>query len=122
MLIEYFRTVHYWYPIFSEPLFRRDLEFFYTDGEAHRKMLRNRAWLTCFYNICLFGLYSKLSATEGTNWRSLPQNHRVSSFYWNAMAAMDQLDMFLTPRIRNVQALLTVVGISICGWRAASVR
>jgi hypothetical protein len=38
-----------------------------------------------------------------------PNDKRVSTFFFNAWSAIDDLEVFITPRLRNVQALMSAV-------------
>lgn len=65
------------------------------------KLAKDRAWLVCFNNVLLFGLYNRDSS------RGLDQSVAGKNFFLNAWAAIDDVEIFLGPRLRNIQALMT---------------
>jgi hypothetical protein len=98
--VEYFRTVHVWFPIFEQTKFRSDLAKFYAGDE---KLAEDRAWLVCFNNVMLFGIFNKSTSRKESDF-GMGRN-----FFLNGWAAIDDLEVFMAPRLRNVQALLTGV-------------
>jgi hypothetical protein len=119
ILAEYFSKIHHWFPIFDEQLFRKDVENYYRQPEV---MGKDGAWQACFNNVLLFGLYNKLgSMTPEERAKNDQQDPRVSTFFYNAWAAIDDLEVFLGPRLRNVQALVSAVSsyLPTLTWNAA---
>ena len=100
--IEYFKTVHAWFPLFEQTRFEEDMNRFY---EGDKKLNEDRAWLVCFNNVMLFGMFDKCTARKDID-PSMGQN-----FFLNAWAAIDDLELFMAPRLRNVQALTTGVSM-----------
>jgi hypothetical protein len=92
------------------------VESFYQNPDVLGKV---RAWQVCFNNVMLFGLYNQLSAmAPEEKMKHDPNGKRVSTFFYNAWSAIDDLEVFLRPRLRNVQALISAVsesGVSH-GW------
>lgn len=71
------------------------------------KLAKDRAWLVCFNNVLLFGVFSR-TATR------VPVEPGVGrNFFLNGWAAIDDLEVFLAPRLRNIQALMTGAVIAI---------
>ncbi|TGZ79973.1 hypothetical protein EX30DRAFT_66309 [Ascodesmis nigricans] len=105
---EFFRVVHLWFPIFEPVKFKREVEEFYRDPEQGCK---DRGWMGCFYNVMLFGLYNRLAIMPRANDEDRKARkqvgERVRTYYYNGWKAIDDIDVFLGPRLRNVQALLT---------------
>lgn len=95
---EYFRNVHVWLPIFDETRFMECVADFYT-GDA--KLAKDRAWLVCFNNVLLFGLFNRNTS------RVLAESSAGKDFFLNGWAAIDDIGIFLGPRLRNIQALMT---------------
>lgn len=62
------------------------------------------------------GLYNRLAimpkADEQDKKARKAVGERVRTYYYNGWKAIDDIDVFLSPRLRNVQALLTGVWIS----------
>jgi len=77
-----------------------------------KKLSEDRAWLVCFNNVMLFGMYSKSTSRKDID-ASMGRD-----FFLNAWAAIDDLEVFMAPRLRNVQALMT--GVSML--RRSSIR
>ncbi|CAZ81579.1 unnamed protein product [Tuber melanosporum] len=100
LVAEYFKTVHAWFPLFEQTRFEEDMKRFY---EGDKKLSEDRAWLVCFNNVMLFGMYDKCTGRKDID-TSMGQN-----FFLNAWAAIDDLEVFMAPRLRNVQALTTGV-------------
>lgn len=105
--IEYFKTIHVWFPIFERTRFEADVNRFYA---GDKKLTEDRAWLVCFNNVMLFGMYSKSTSRKDID-ASMGRD-----FFLNAWAAIDDLEVFMAPRLRNVQALMT--GVSML-WRSS---
>jgi hypothetical protein len=76
------------------------VELFYAGDE---KIREDRAWLVCFNNVMLFGILNRSTSIDVGLGRSL---------FLNAWAAIDDLEVFMAPRLRNVQALITGVSLS----------
>ncbi|PWW77842.1 hypothetical protein C7212DRAFT_82371, partial [Tuber magnatum] len=96
LVAEYFRTVHIWFPLFWQARFEEDLNRFY---EGDKKLTEDRAWLVCFNNVMLFGLYNMCTSRKDID------PSVGTGFFLNAWAAIDDLEVFMAPRLRNVQAL-----------------
>ncbi|KAF8251343.1 hypothetical protein K440DRAFT_614442 [Wilcoxina mikolae CBS 423.85] len=108
---EFFSKIHHWFPIFDEAQFRLDVDSFYKNPEILGK---DRAWQACFNNVLLFGLHNQLATmtAEEKKRKNIDENDkRVSTFFFNAWSAIDDLEVFITPRLRNVQALMSA---SVC--------
>ncbi|CUS14998.1 unnamed protein product [Tuber aestivum] len=103
-MTEYFKTVHVWFPMFEQTRFEEDLNRFY---EGDRKLTEDRAWLVCFNNVMLFGMYNKCTSRKDVD-ATMGQG-----FFLNAWAAIDDLEVFMAPRLRNVQALTTGAVVAI---------
>jgi hypothetical protein len=92
------------------------VESFYQNPDGLGKV---RAWQVCFNNVMLFGLYNQLSMMPpDEKMKHDPNGKRVSTFFYNAWSAIDDLEVFLRPRLINVQALISAVsdsGVSR-GW------
>lgn len=106
IIVEYFRTIHAWFPVFEQTQFRADVARFYA-GDA--KLAEDRAWLACFNNVMLFGTFNKSVSGERVDFGT------GKDFFLNGWAAIDDLEVFMTPRLRNVQALLTAVRFRSAG-------
>lgn len=65
------------------------------------KLAKDRAWLVCFNNVLLFGLYN------GSTSKVLAESGAGKNFFLNGWAAIDDVEIFLGPRLRNIQALMT---------------
>jgi hypothetical protein len=64
-------------------------------------------------SIMLFGLYNQLAQMRpDEKLKHDPNGKRVSTFFYNAWSAIDDLEVFLGPRLRNVQALISAVSSS----------
>lgn len=108
--VEFFGKIHHWFPIFDEAQFRQDVDSFYKDSEA---LANDRAWHTCFNNVLLFGLHNQLATMTPAEKKHMdPSDRRVSQFFFNAWSAIDDLEVFIAPRLRNIQALMTAVSRS----------
>ncbi|KAI5805199.1 fungal-specific transcription factor domain-containing protein [Geopyxis carbonaria] len=108
---EHFKSIHCWYPIFEETSFRADMEKMYANPQS---IVSDNSWVVCFNMVMLFGLYGKIINMTAEQRKALEftaHSRTVTSFY-NAWSALDDLEVFMTPKIRNVQALLTM---AICG-------
>ncbi|CCX32977.1 Similar to Uncharacterized transcriptional regulatory protein C11D3.07c; acc. no. Q10086 [Pyronema omphalodes CBS 100304] len=102
---QFFVKIHHWFPIFDEYAFRQDFDSFYKNPEILGK---DRAWLACFNNVLLFGLHNQLATMTPEQKKEVgPNDKRVSTFFFNAWSAIDDLEVFITPRLRNVQALMS---------------
>ncbi|KAA8894590.1 fungal-specific transcription factor domain-containing protein [Sphaerosporella brunnea] len=107
---DFFKTVYHWFPILDEETFRKDLDQMYAEPET---MINDNAWMVLFNNILLFGLYGKgmNTSAEERNIIDARNSQRTQTWFYNAWAALDDLEIALTPRLRNVQALFTM---SLC--------
>lgn len=102
--IEYFQKVHVWFPIFDETSFKENMAKFYAGDQ---KLAKDRAWLVCFNNVLLFGVFNRTTSR-------VPVEPGVGkNFFLNGWAAIDDLEVFLAPRLRNIQALMTGAVIAI---------
>ncbi|RPB08074.1 hypothetical protein P167DRAFT_539588 [Morchella conica CCBAS932] len=101
---EYFRKVHVWFPIFDEARFLENMAKYYA-GDP--KLSKDRAWLVCFNNVLLFGVFNRTTSRQPVE----PGIGR--NFFLNGWAAIDDLEVFLAPRLANIQALLTGAVIAI---------
>jgi Fungal specific transcription factor domain len=80
-----------------------NLNKMYDDPES----MGDRAWLVCLNNVFMFGLHGvNMGKHEGQN-KAL-----ISRFFYNAWIAFDDVALFLTPRLINVQALLTMAAVA----------
>lgn len=70
------------------------------------ELVNDRAWLVCFNNVLLFGLFNR-NTNIGLSGYGAGKN-----FFLNAWAAIDDSEVFLGPRLRNVQALMTAAVIA----------
>ncbi|RPA96270.1 hypothetical protein L873DRAFT_1811696 [Choiromyces venosus 120613-1] len=104
LVAEYFKTVHVWFPIFEQTRFKEDMNRFY---EGDKRLNEDRAWLVCFNNVMLFGMFNKSTSREDID-ASMGRN-----FFLNAWAAIDDLEVFMAPKLRNVQALMTGAVIAV---------
>jgi hypothetical protein len=77
----------------------------YYDGDP--KLSNDRAWLVCFNNVLLFGVFNRTTSRQPVE----PGIGR--NFFLNGWAAIDDLEVFLAPRLTNIQALLTGAVIAI---------
>lgn len=78
-------------------------------------MTSNGSWVVCFNMVLLFGLYGKhINLTPAARKILTHETHHqtMTSFY-NAWSALDDLEVFMTPAIRNIQALVTMAITSI---------
>lgn len=96
--LEYFRNVHVWLPLFDEARFMECMAKFYS---GDKKLMEDRAWLVCFNNVLLFGIYN------GSTSRVIAESGAGKNFFLNGWAAIDDIEIFLGPRLRNIQALMT---------------
>lgn len=71
------------------------------------KLSKDRAWLVCFNNVLLFGVFNRTTSRQPVE----PGIGR--KFFLNGWAAIDDLEVFLAPRLTNIQALLTGAVIAI---------
>lgn len=71
------------------------------------KLAQDRAWLVCFNNVLLFGVFNRTTSRVAVE----PGVGR--NFFLNGWAAIDDLEVFLAPRLRNIQALMTGAVIAI---------
>jgi len=111
--VEFFSKIHRWFPIFDEKRFRLDVDSFYKNPEVLGK---DRAWQACFNNVLLFGLHNQLATmtAEEKKRKNIDDNDkRVSTFFFNAWSAIDDLEVFIAPRLRNVQALMSAVSTGL---------
>jgi hypothetical protein len=107
---DFFKTLYHWFPILDEETFRRDMDKMYAEPET---MTNDNAWMVLFNNVLLFGLYGKNMNATGEE-RKLIDMHlkqRTHIWFYNSWTALDDLEIALTPRLRNVQALFTM---SLC--------
>lgn len=105
---EFFGKIHHWFPIFDEAQFRQDVDSFYKDSDV---LAKDGAWHACFNNVLLFGLHNQLATMTAAEKKKHmdPNDRRVSQFFFNAWSAIDDLEVFIAPRLRNIQALMTAV-------------
>lgn len=105
----YFKTAARWYPIFNEQSFRRDFEKMYDEPQVS---IKDGAWVTCFNCVLLFGMHARvvnMTLRERLQLDLSTYSRTILSFY-NAWAALDDLEIFITPTVRNIQALVSMVG------------
>lgn len=110
MVDEFFNSMYHWFPIINEESFRRDLDRMYAEPEV---MQRDGAWMVLFNSVILFGHYGK-SMNATSHERKVIDSYstqRKQTHFYNAWSALDDLEVTMTPKLRNVQALFTM---SLC--------
>ncbi|TGZ78428.1 hypothetical protein EX30DRAFT_373796 [Ascodesmis nigricans] len=106
----YFKSTARVYAIFEETSFRRDMERMYDEPQV---AFQDKGWMACFNCVLLFGMHARvvnMNLRERTQLDLSNYSRTILSFY-NAWAALDDLNVFITPKLRNVQAL---VSMAIC--------
>jgi len=113
MIDSYFAAINCYLPIWSKEHFRQLIDSAYT-GKAY---IQDRAHVICFSNMVLLTLTAKSlqsrarSATQSTPRQagSSMDFDLIKPFLANAKRALQSLELLLSPRLINVQALLSLV-------------
>ncbi|KAI9886642.1 MAG: glyceraldehyde-3-phosphate dehydrogenase 1 [Watsoniomyces obsoletus] len=90
------------YPVFRRASFLKRVNDMYDHPEKTPEL----EWLACFNNTLLFGLYTSIRPPPGL---SLALMKRLIDNNW---LAFKDISLFLTPRLLNIQALLTAVVVA----------
>ncbi|KAI8288254.1 hypothetical protein K4K60_011302 [Colletotrichum sp. SAR11_57] len=116
-LIEpYFESINSHLPIFTREGFRRLMDA----SRAEANPAYNRPFAICANNMVLLtlsakALHSQAKSTSPSNLEPITESidvELIQSFIGNANRAMVQVEQLLSPRLVNVQALLSLVGIA----------
>lgn len=114
-LIEpYFESINSHLPIFTWEGFRRLMDA----SRAETNPAYNRPFAICANNMVLLtlsakALHSRAKSTSPSNLEPITESidvELIQSFIGNANRAMVQVEQLLSPRLVNVQALLSLVG------------
>ncbi|KAI8272609.1 hypothetical protein K4K56_002301 [Colletotrichum sp. SAR 10_98] len=116
-LIEpYFESINSRLPIFTREGFRRLMDA----SRSEANPAYNRPFAICANNMVLLtlsakALHSQAKSTSPSNLEPIAESidvELIQSFIGNANRAMVQVEQLLSPRLVNVQALLSLVGIT----------
>lgn len=113
MIDPYFAAINCYLPIWSKEQIRRLVDSDYS-GKVH---IEDRAHVICFSNMMLLTLTAKsLQARARSTTHSTPYQagfsmdfEIIKPFLANAKRALQSLELLLSPRLINVQALLSLV-------------
>jgi hypothetical protein len=91
------------FPYFHRELFFERLSKWYDNPDED-----DRGWLVCFNNVLLFGSHHlERRSKEPAEYKGL-----IEKFFSNVWIACDDISLFLSPRLANVQALMTTAIIA----------
>ncbi|KAL7270001.1 hypothetical protein RUND412_007302 [Rhizina undulata] len=100
---EYFEYVNVWFPLFDAGRFKEKFHQYYSDPKS---VSTDRAWLVCFNNVLIFGSFGGVTYPRGK------AGFVTKDCFRNAWAAIDDLEVFMSPRLINVQALMTATVVA----------
>ncbi|KAI5781285.1 hypothetical protein EDC01DRAFT_730417, partial [Geopyxis carbonaria] len=97
----YFTATHNCFPILCEAQFRGDVERMYT----HKARISEGKWMSCFYNVLLFGLYSQHTGAGGDA-DTEERDMKIKRYYYIAWRTLDSVEKVVSNEKERVQALL----------------